>query len=76
MSELNLFILGKHFKEKYNGYQFVKLTNEEEEHHNYKFRTGLNVDPNIDVKQNRFGFSFCEITSLGYWIEYDCQKMV
>jgi hypothetical protein len=43
---LNLInmITGIQFNEQYKDYKFVKLTTETENHNNFQFKTGLNID--------------------------------
>lgn len=43
-NRMNSVLTGEEFNKKYQGKSFVKLTNEEENHNGYQFRTGLNVE--------------------------------
>ena len=46
-------LTGKQFNEKYAGTKFVKLTNYSENHNNYKFKNGLNIDSVPFCTKNR-----------------------
>ena len=71
-------LTGKEFNEKYVGQKFVKLTNKEEKHNGYEFKSGLNVDTkpfNPRGKCEPGGIYFCELGKLPIWLEYGYQKM-
>jgi hypothetical protein len=64
---------GKEFNRLTQGIVFVKLTNLDENHNGFQFRTGLNVDdikfdPSGSCKAG--GLYFCEWKKVGQWIEY------
>ena len=69
---------GKEFNNKYRGKKFVKLTNREEKHNGFEFKSGLNVDiipfnPKDSCRAG--GIYFCELGKLSKWLEYGYQKM-
>ena len=71
-------LTGKEFNEKYVGQKFVKLTNKEEKHNGYEFKSGLNVDtvpfdPQGSCRAG--GIYFCELGKLSKWLEYGYQRM-
>ena len=70
----NRVINGKQFNQKYQQNKFVKLTNEKENHHNYQFQTGSNVDSITFNPQGNCqpgGIYFCEISKLSLWLHYN-----
>lgn len=72
-------MLGKDFKEgcefnvKYGHTRFVKLTNKDENHHGFVFKTGLNEDPTFNYKfgNSKNGITFTTIDRMGQWIKYN-----
>ena len=83
MLELNVnnmsVLSGKEFNEKYMGKKFVKLTNKEENHNGYEFKSGLNVDTEQFYPYgecHRGGIYFCEWGKLPMWLVYGDNRMV
>ena len=69
---------GKEFNEKYTGVRFVKLTNEEENHNDYQFKDGLNIDTvPFYTKLNCYagGIYFCKFNNFVNWISYGSKIM-
>lgn len=70
---------GKEFNEIYKDLKFVKLTNLEEVHNGFAYKSGLNEDT---VKFyplgqcNKGGMYFCYEFEIFRWIDYGCGKMV
>jgi hypothetical protein len=65
---------GKEFNELYKGKPFIKLTNKDEIHNGFKFKTGLNVDtvpfdPSSGCKPG--GIYFCEFSNIVSWLDYN-----
>jgi hypothetical protein len=64
---------GKEFNRVFKGKVFTKLTNEEEEHNGFKFRTGLNEDT-VPFNPNGWcspgGIYFCEYGEMPKWLHY------
>ena len=62
---------GQSFNEKYQGKIFVKLTNREENHRGYQFKTGLNIDKlpfNPKGECQSGGIYFCLLEDLSLWL--------
>jgi len=69
---------GHSFNEKYGKKVFIKLTNREENHHGYHFKTGLNIDnlpfnPSTECQLGGIYFSSLEYLSL--WLNYGNPSM-
>lgn len=64
---------GSDFNRIYKNYKFVKLTNKEENHNNFQFQDGLNID-NIPFNPNgscsKGGIYFIEEQNIGKWTQY------
>lgn len=72
-------INGKEFNKKYKDVEFYRLTNKNENHNGFQYKTGLNIDVNqIDFTHttNVGGLYFTKKEHMKIWIEYDLQKMV
>ena len=77
---MSSILTGTEFNEKYHLLceQFVKLTNDSENHNGFQFRTGLNVDPvpfNPRGKCQSGGIYFCEFSKFPRWLNYDNRPM-
>ena len=71
-------LTGKEFNEKYTGVQFVKLTNQEENHNEFQFKDGLNVDNipfNTEKECSAGGIYFCRFDNFTYYINYGYKNM-
>src|SRR5579872_1654884 len=65
---------GKEFNEIFSGVDFVKLTNESENHNDYQFHDGLNIDQHEfkhDKKCSKGGFYFTSIGGISKWCFYN-----
>jgi hypothetical protein len=70
---------GKEFNEIYKDKTLVKLTNCEENHNGFQFRTGLNVDTvpfNPTGECNPGGIYFCESDYAFNWLNYRGMHMI
>ncbi len=72
------FLYGKQFNEKFNECKMVKLTNTNENHNHYQFKTGLNVDhlpfkPKGECQAG--GIYFCSFDKLNQWLHYSERPM-
>ena len=70
---------GKRFNDLYTGKKLIKLTNESENHNNYQFQTGLNVDsipfyPQAECQPG--GIYFCSIEKMSMWLDYGYKPMI
>jgi hypothetical protein len=70
----NILLSGKEFKEKYGDKVLIKLTNKDENHNWFQFKTGLNIDtirfnPTESCKAG--GIYFSEVCFLPLWLEYN-----
>jgi hypothetical protein len=71
-------ISGEQFNKDYKDYKFVKLTNETENHNDFQFQTGLNIDR---VKFNPVGscspggIYFTDCNKYIRWLSYGGQSM-
>ena len=66
-------LTGKEFNEKYLDKTFVKLTNKDENHNGYEFRSGLNEDTvafNPEGSCRAGGIYFCDLGKLPIWLDY------
>ena len=69
---------GIEFNQKYKDVKFVKLTNETENHNNYQFKTGLNIDtvkfrPEGTCKAG--GIYFIRVANIVDWLSYNDKVM-
>ena len=75
----NKLLTGKDFNQHYQTNKFVKLTNELENHNNYQFKTGLNVDSipfNPLGECQPGGIYFCSFKKIPMWLYYTNKPMV
>ena len=75
---LHAVISGKEFNELYPDKTFIKLTNKDEIHNGFQFKTGLNIDTiqfNPTGECSTGGLYFCDENDVGRWIEYGNKKM-
>jgi len=65
-------ISGTEFKKLYPNTTFYKLTNTSENHHNFQFKDGLNIDINTFDPSLccNGGLYFTELNNIGHWITY------
>ena len=78
MAELYSVLNGIDFNRTYPSAEFYKLTNMEELHNDFQFKTGLNIDIhefNPTGKCTKGGIYFTDKCNLGRWIEYNCKIM-
>ena len=71
-------ISGSEFKLKYPNTDFYKLTNEDENHNEFQFKDGLNIDSNTfnpTGSCTKGGLYFTEHDKIGLWIIYNRQNM-
>lgn len=78
MAKLYQIISGKIFNRLYEDNTFVKLTNGQEVHHNFKFKTGLNEDfikfnPNGECLAG--GIYFTDIDKMPLWVGYKADNL-
>lgn len=78
-TSVNISYTGKEFNQKFKDIIFVKLTNKDEYHNGFQFKTGLNEDvvefnPSGDCLSG--GIYFCEFYKIYKWIKYNQQRMV
>ena len=69
---------GKEFNEKYPNTEFYKLTNKEEIHNSFQFKTGLNTDTvpfNPTSQCEPGGIYFTELQYVFNWVNYGVKKM-
>nr|QBK88699.1 MAG: hypothetical protein LCMiAC01_03770 [Mimivirus LCMiAC01] len=81
--EFNSMITNKHIGKKYTGEEFnqifpnirlFKLTNKTEDHYNFKFKTGVNIDTNEfnpNDKCKRGGLYITEPINMCKWLNYN-----
>lgn len=70
---------GDEFYKKYPNIQLIKLTNETENHNNFQFKTGLNIDTvkfNFIDECSPGGIYFCETNKINLWLNYNTYPMV
>jgi hypothetical protein len=70
--KMSIILSGIEFNNTYPNEKFFKLTNEEENHNGFQFKTGLNIDtnvfdPNIDCGN---GIYFCHLNYISTWFSY------
>ena len=68
-----MLLSGKEFNKGYNDIQFIKLTNMQENHNDYQFKTGINTDiikfnPTEECKAG--GIYFCKQNDFFKWLSY------
>ena len=71
-------LTGREFNEKYVDKKFVKLTNKEEKHNGYEFKSGLNVDTKQFYPYGECqpgGIYFCDWERLPIWLNYNGNRM-
>jgi hypothetical protein len=69
----NVIITGKHFNQHliHSHTCYVKLTNFNENHNGFIYKTGLNIDVNIfDSNKDTCGLYFIEYNDIKNWINY------
>jgi hypothetical protein len=71
-------LFGKVFNRINKGKLFVKLTNREENHNGFQFKTGLNVDtvPFNSLECSAGGIYFIEEKDMAAWVRYRSMNMV
>ena len=75
---IKIEISGKLFNEIFCGMSFVKLTNYNEVHNGFKFKTGLNIDTikfNPNRTSCRGGIYFIKECDIGNWLRYNDKFM-
>ncbi len=71
-------LTGKQFHEKYKDKVFVKLTNKDEIHNRFQFKTGLNIDTipfNPKGECQPGGLYFTDKQKLAIWLNYADEDM-
>ena len=71
---INQLLTGTIFNQQYEGKEFVKLTNKWENHNQYQFQTGLNIDSIPFKPQGECqpgGIYFCLFEDLHLWLNYN-----
>lgn len=66
------------FLDKYKDVIFVKLTNQQENHNDFQYQTGLNIDTltfNPTSECESGGLYFCSLDKLYRWLRYGDKKM-
>ena len=70
---INQLLTGTIFNQQYTDKKFVKLTNQLENHNQYQFQTGLNIDSlpfNPHGQCQPGGIYFCQLEDLHLWLNY------
>ncbi len=70
--QLAMLLSGVDFNQKYNNVEFYKILNEKENHNDFQYKDGLNIDTNeFNTKEcSAGGLYFCEKQYISLYIEY------
>ena len=75
---MSSILTGKEFNEKYKNLTFIKLTNQNENHFNFQFKTGENIDIhnfNPTGQCQSGGIYFTDTDNFYHWLNYNSGEM-